>query len=195
MSIITIRIIFPYLISFITDIINLSFITAVVPQSMKYSYITPLLKTSTLDHSNLANYRPVPQLSSMSKTLERVVSSQLIQYITSNNIVDCFQIAYLPHRRTETALNLIISEILLSLDAKSPCYLVLLDLSCAFDSLNLQILWFRLREIGINGQVLNWFNSFVSNRSSSIKINSLLSVPFVHSCGVPQGSVLGSFYS
>ena len=67
----------------------------------------------------------------------------------------------------------------------------MLDLSCAFDSLNLQILSFRLREIGINGQVLNWFNSFVSNRSSSVNINSSLSVPFVHSCGVPQGFVIG----
>ena len=57
--------IFPYLIGFITDIINLSLITAVVPQSMKYSYITPLLKKPTLDHSNLANYRPISQLSSM----------------------------------------------------------------------------------------------------------------------------------
>ena len=182
---------YPYLIGFITDIINLSLITAVVPHSMKYSYITPLLKKPTLDHSNLANYRPISQLSSMSNTLERVVSSQLIQYITSNNIVDCFQSAYLPHRSIEAALNLIISDILLSLDAKSPCYLVLLDLSCAFDSLNLQILSFRIREIVINGQVINWFNSFVSNRSSSVKINSSLSVPFVHSCGVPQGSVLG----
>ena len=133
----------------------------------------------------------------MSKTLERVVSSQLIQYInillviTFNNIVDCFQSAYLPHRSTETALNIIISEIPLSLDAKSPCYLVLLDLSCAFDYLNLQIISFRLREISINCQVLNWFNSFVSNRSSFVQINSSLSVPFVQSCGVPQGSVLG----
>ena len=67
----------PYLIGFITDIINLSLITAVVPQSMKYSYITPLLKKPTLDHSNLANYIPISQLSSMSKALERVVSSQL----------------------------------------------------------------------------------------------------------------------
>ena len=154
---------------------------------MKYSYIIPLLKKPTLDHSNLANYRPI--FSSMSKILERVVSSQLIQYITSNNIVDCFQSAYLPHRRTETALNIIISEILLSLDAKSTWYLVLLDLSCAFDSLNLQMFSFRLREIGINGQVLNWFNSFVSNIFSSVKMNSSLSVPFVHSCGVPQVSV------
>ena len=129
-----------YIIGFITDIINLSLITSVVPQSMKYSYTTPLLKKQTLDQSNLANYIPISQLSSMSKTLERVVSSQLIQYITSNNIVDCFQRAYLPCRGIETALNLIISEIILSLDAKSPCYLVVLDLPCDFDSLHLQIL-------------------------------------------------------
>ena len=78
----------PYLIGFITDIINLSLINDVVPQLMKYSYITPLLKKPTLDHSNLANYRIISQLSCISNTLERVVSSQLIQYITSNNIVD-----------------------------------------------------------------------------------------------------------
>ena len=108
----------PYLISFITDIINLSLITSVVPQSIKYSYITPLLNKSTIDQSNLANYRPIFQLSPMSNTLERVVSSQLIQYITSNNIVYCFHRAYLPHYSTDTALHLIISNILLYLDGK-----------------------------------------------------------------------------
>ena len=131
----------------------MSLITYVVPHSMKYSYITKLLKP-TLDHSNLANYIPISQISSISKTLERVVSSQLIQYIISNNIVDYFQSPYLNNHSTEKDLHLIISDILLSLDSKSPCYLVLLDLSCAFDSLNLQIISFRLREIGINGQVL-----------------------------------------
>ena len=171
----------------------MSLITAVVPQSMKYSYIIPLLKKPTLNHSNLANYIPISQLSSMSKTLERVVSSQLIQYITSNNIVGCSQSAYLPNRSTETALHIIISEILLSLDSKNPCYLVMLDLSCAFDSLNIQIISFSLHEIGINDQVLNWFNSFVYNRSSSVQIKYSLSVPFVHSCGVPHGSVLCPF--
>ena len=51
-------------------------------------------------------------------------------------------------------LNLIIGDFILSLDAKSPCYLVLLDLSCAFESRNLQNISFRLREIDINVQVL-----------------------------------------
>ena len=73
------------------------------------------------------------------------------------------------------------------MDNKASCYLVLLDLSSAFDTLNHMILSYRLREIGIHGQVHNWLMSFVSNRISSVKIKSSLSAPFDHTHGVPQG--------
>ena len=119
------------------------------------------------------------------------MSTQLINYITSNAIVDKYQSAYLPHRSTETALTLIINDILISLDNKAPCYLVLLDLSSAFDTLDHNILSIKLNEIGIYGQVHSWFMSFVSSRTSSVKINSSLSPPYVNMHGVPQGSVLG----
>ena len=119
------------------------------------------------------------------------MSSQLINYITSNAIVDKYQSAYLPHRSTETALTLIINDILISLDNKAPCYLVLLDLSSAFDTLDHNILSIRLNEIGIYGQVHSWFMSFVLSRTYSVKINSSLSPPYVNIHGVPQGSVLG----
>ena len=88
----------PYFIGLITEIIHRSLILSIVPHSMKYSYIIPILKQTTLDQSNLSSYRPISQLSSISKTLERVVSTQLINYITLNAIVDKYQNAYLPHR-------------------------------------------------------------------------------------------------
>ena len=102
--------------------------------------------------------------------MERIVARQLIDYIISNSIVDCFQSEYLPNRSTETALNIVFNDIILSMDNKASCYLVLLDLSSAFDTLNHMILSYRLREIGIHGQVHNWLMSFVSNRISSVKI-------------------------
>ena len=97
----------------------------------------------------------------------------------------------LSHRSTESSLNLIINDLLISLDNKAPCYLVLLDLYNAFDTLNHDILALRLNEIGIHGQVHSWFISFFSLRSSSVKINSSFSTPFISTHGVPQGSVLG----
>ena len=70
-----------------------------------------------------------------------------------NIIVDKYQSAYLPHRSTETALTLIINNIIISLDNKAPCYLVQLYLSSAFDNLDHNMLSIGRNEIGIHGQV------------------------------------------
>ena len=89
----------------------------------------------------------------------------------SNAIVDKYKNTYLPHRSTETALTLIINDILISHDNKIyPCYLVLLDLSsnCSLDH---NICSIRLNAIGIHGQVHSWFMYFVSSRRSSVNIN------------------------
>ena len=71
----------------------------------------------------------------------------------SNSIADKFQSAYLPLRGTETALTKIIDDIAISIDSNSPTYLILLDLSSAFDTVNHAILSNRLNSIGIHGQV------------------------------------------
>ena len=71
----------------------------------------------------------------------------------SNAIVDKYQSAYLPRRSTENFLTLIINDILIYLDNKSPCYLVLLYLSSTFDTPVHNILSIRINEIGIHGQV------------------------------------------
>ena len=148
---------------------------------MKYAYITPILKKHNLDSSILSNYRPISKIASISKAMERIVTRQIIDYIISNYILDCFQSAYLPNRSTETILNIVFNDIILSMNNNISCYLVLLDLSSAFDTLNHRILSYRLREIGIHGQVHNMLMSFLSNRISSVKIKSSLSAPFDHS--------------
>ena len=104
----------------------------------------------------------------------------------SNAIVDKYQSAYLPHRSTETALTLIINDII----NKSICYLVLLYLSITFDTLDHNILSIGLNEIGIHSKVHIWFMYFVSSRTYSVKINSSLSPPYFNIDGVPKGSVL-----
>ena len=94
-----------YLIIPITNISRSSLISSVGPPSMKQEYITPIIKKSNLYPSILSIYRPVSQLSYLSKTLERIVIKQLVHYITSNSIADLLQSDYLPNRGTETALN------------------------------------------------------------------------------------------
>jgi len=70
--------------------------------------------------------------------------------------------------------------------------MVLLDLSAAFDTVDLNILLERLRrDVDIHGKVLDWFSSYLSNRSHQVSMNGSLSWQFSLDCGIPQGSCLG----
>jgi hypothetical protein len=68
---------------------------------------------------------------------------------------------------------------------------VFLDFSKAFDSVWHEGLLYKLERIGINGNLLYWFRSYLFNRKQQVVINGDTSDPKVLECGVPQGSVLG----
>ena len=57
------------------------------PFYFKQVIITPILKKPSLDPESLLNYRLISQLPLVSKILERVVSHQLISYLTANNLL------------------------------------------------------------------------------------------------------------
>ena len=157
----------------------------------KKSVITPILKKPHLDSLSPSNYRPISNLSIHSKILERVISSQLIIYLTNNTIPNIFQSAYLPHKSTEFTLTLITSDLLSGLNNNRGTILVLLEISSAFDTLDQNVLIHRPSAIGITGITLNWFTSYITNRSSSIRINTHSSPSRSITYGVPHGSILG----
>ena len=71
--------------------------------------------------------------------------------------------------------------------------LILLDLSAAFDTVDHRILLGRLfDEADIRGTALNWYRSYLSDRSQRVSVHGVLSRPFDLNCGVPQGSCLGT---
>ena len=69
-----------------TSIINDSLKSGVFPSIYKSAIVTPLLKKPSLDPNDLKNYRPVSNLSFMSKILEKVVVSQLMSHLNRYNL-------------------------------------------------------------------------------------------------------------
>ena len=175
-----------------TNIINSSLRSSQVPKSMKSAIVTPLLKKSTLDPDILKNYRPVSNLSYISKLLERVVAGRLTDYMTENNLHEHLQSAYKPGHSTETALVKVQNDILTSIDQHGVVILVMLDLSAAFNTIDHDILFSRMENtLGITGQALAWFKSYLSGRTLRIKIDKSFSELQDILWSVPQGSVLG----
>ena len=101
------------------------------------------------------NYRPISNLTILSKTLERVVSKQLSSFLTTNNTLCTLKSAYIPNKSTETAITRVTTNILCDLNNTDGTILVLLDLSSAFDTIDHSLLISRLANIGIAGMYLN----------------------------------------
>ncbi len=87
---------------------------------------------------------------------------------------------------------MLVNDILLkSMDNKKLTTLVLLDLSKAFDSVDHSILLKKISNIlGVSGEALSWFESYISDRKQFVRIGSAVSevLPITH--GVPQGAIL-----
>jgi hypothetical protein len=64
-----------YLTPAITSIVNLSLYSGAFPHQFKNGLITPILKKPKLHREILENYRPITNLSFVSKLIERAVSS------------------------------------------------------------------------------------------------------------------------
>jgi hypothetical protein len=175
-----------------TAMVNKSLHDGYLPKSQKMAVVTPLLKKSSLDPHDLKNYRPVSNLSFVSKLVERAAVKQLTDYLETNGLMPPLQSAYRRHHSTETALLKVLSDILTAADDRKVTLLALLDLSAAFDCVDHDILLSRLQSsFGVDGVVLAWVRSFLSDRQQCVSFGGQLSSEIRLLFGVPQGSVLG----
>lgn len=128
----------------------------------------------------------------MSKVVERAVAAQLNEYLLANDLMPRCQSAYRKNHSTETALLRVWSDMLNAADTRQVTLLGLLDLSAAFDCVDHDLLLQRLQHsFGLADVVLQWIQSFLSDRTQQVAYGGQLSATRPLLFGVPQGSVLG----
>lgn len=177
---------------FLAFLVNQCFKLGYFPTPLKLISVTPVLKKGCTDADNLSSYRPICNLSVLSKIMERIVVKHFVSYLNSNYLINVHQSAYRVYHSTETALLHLTSEVLTAMDDGKIALLASLDLSSAFDTVNHRVMLRRLSSsFGVSGLALQWFESFLCNRSMFYKFNGSSSgvVPVI--TGIPQGSVLG----
>lgn len=179
------------LLPYIVELINLSLATGSM-EGVKEATIVPLLKKAGLDPEVLKNYRPVSDIVLISKLIETVVLDQFNRHTSRNNLQCDFQHGYKKFHNPETLLLRVVNDVLIGFDSNNGTILLLLDLSAAFDTVDIQKLLNILQtDFGITGIALKWFHSFLTNRKQKVRIQDSLSDCMDVLFGVPQGSVLG----
>ena len=124
------------LLPFLTRLCNVSLREGRLPSSQTTVIVTPALKKPGLDPSDMKNYRPISNLSSMSKIVERIVVRQLSEYLAANSLLPKLQSGFRRHHSTESALIRVLSDLFMATDKGEVSLLALLDVSAAFDTVD-----------------------------------------------------------
>ena len=151
-------------------IFNLSFATGKVPEHLKIAKVIPIYKKS--DAENLSNYRPVSVLPCFSKILERLVFNRCVDFIDENDILNEQQFGFRAKHSTYMAIMQVIDKIHNAVELDKSTIGIFLDLSKAFDTIDHNILLYKLQHYGFRGVVYEWFASYLNNRKQYVSFKN-----------------------
>ena len=179
-------------VTFMTNVINVSFKSGCFPDLLKEAIVSPVIKKQNLDPNVLQNYRPVSNIKVMAKVVEMAAASRLTEHLNSCGLTEKFQSAYKPLHSTESALLRVKNDFIAAIDNHQAVLLVMLDLSAAFDTIDHNIFVHRLKqEFSISDTALDWFSSYLRNRTNRVCIYGASSATHIMEFGFPQGSIMG----
>jgi hypothetical protein len=173
----------------VADLINCSFTTGVFPDFLKIARVIPIYKSGT--KTSASNYRPISTLHFLSKVFEKAMHIRLDNYFSRFDIISPKQFGFRKKSSTSDAILQFSDEIYNVLNNKKYLISVMLDFQKAFDTVNHSILLRKLCALGIRGIILDWFQSYLSNRKQFVCIENIHSDVRTVCTGVPQGSILG----
>lgn len=160
-----------------------------IPESWKEYIVLPIKKQGKpLDHPN--SYRPISLASCILKTFERLIKNRLEHWLEKENILPNSQYGFRKSRSTIEAITALITDILTQFTGKSITIATFIDLTAAFDNIDLDTLHSKLNSIGIPTHLSLLLVSLYTNRRIHLKINQNITSPRNTSQGLPQGSIL-----
>ena len=183
----------PIIAHHLCHIFNLSLNQGIVPPDWKLAKVTPIYKGKG-KMSDPGNYRPISVVPTVAKVMEKLVKEQLVTHLNNNNLISDTQFAYLKNHSTSSALHCIVENFLENINSHLINGICQLDLSKGFDTVNIDVLLYKLRKYGITGGTLTWFESYFLQRSQKVLYNNELSKNKIVTMGVPQGTVLGPIF-
>ena len=175
----------------ICNLVNLMFMQSCFPDIIKYAEVAALFKR--LDNLNKGNYRPVSILTALSKVFEKVSCVQMSSYFES--IFSKFLSGFRPTYSCQTILLKMIEDWKQSIDTGKMVGTISVDLSKAFDSLPHGLLIAKLSAYGVDFNSCKLLASYLYNRHQRVKLGDERSEWSTVNKGVPQGSILGLYYS
>lgn len=159
-----------------------------IPTIWKKSNILLIPKNG--DASNPDNYRGISRACSISKIMERDIAKDLNLFLTCHKILPDCQHGFRSRKSVTTQMTEFLDFVTKTRDRGKTVFTIYFDIAKAFDTVNHCILIEKFLKIGLSTPKINWFVSFLKNRTFWVLIDDSSSATFPVPNGVPQGTVL-----
>lgn len=156
-----------------------------LPDALMKTVVVPIVKNKNGDISDRNNYRPISLATVIAKVLDSLLSTQLDKYLNLHHN----QFGFRPGLSTETAILCLKQTVRYYTDRNTAVYACFLDLSKAFDLVNYDILWQKLKKIDMPTELYHLFKFWYVNQVNVVRWSNAYSDPYRLECGVRQGGV------
>jgi Reverse transcriptase (RNA-dependent DNA polymerase) len=141
---------------------NQAWSTGVLPHQWKTSIVIPFLKIGK-DPSDVSSYRPIALTSCVGKVMERIITARLMWFLEKNDIISPTQSGFRPNRSTEDNIARLSDAINKALSVAGHVLGVFIDFEKAYDMVWRTGLRKKLKDLGLNGNILNYVKNFFSD--------------------------------
>ncbi|VEN61176.1 unnamed protein product [Callosobruchus maculatus] len=159
------------------------------PEHWKTAVVVPLPKVK--NPKSLNEIRPISLLPTISKIFEKILASQIKEYLLERDIYPVTQSGYRKAHSSTTAMLKIVDDIIEAYDKGEATALVLLDFTKAFDLVDHKLLCAKLKYLNFSSKSRELISSYLEDRNQYVSLNNKNSEVGIIKKGVPQGSVLG----
>ena len=166
-------------------------LTSIYPDIWKLANVIPIFKKG--DKQSIKNYGPVSLLPFCDKIIEKIIFNNLYSYLNVNNLITKNQSGFRPGDSTTNQLLYLVNEIQKAFENPKSLEVraLFLDIPKVFDKVWHDGLIFKLKQNGVSGSLLMFFQNYLNNRKRRVVLNGSYTSYFTVESGVPQGSVLG----
>ena len=172
----------------LTSLFNISLRQGLVHADWKTANVIPIFKKG--DRSTPGNYRLISLTCVVGKMLESIIRDKIVSYLEQHSLIRDSQHCFRNKRSCLSNLLTFYNDLFFAHDITRSLDIVFLDFQKAFDKVTHKKLMFKVKQLGIDGNVYNWIENWLSDRRQRVVINDTASEWAPVTSGVPQDSVL-----